>query len=754
MGSPLGLYNLVDKDGKPVTRNYTVYNGGAKGIGQKVKSLFDNTTVFSPFPAGAIDPGTGTSLKIKKWADIHNDDIYNTSISSVVKYTSQHPGMRLDFMDFAYLRNVGVYPNNRLIVARRFGAAVGNDLTKMTVPPFKTMVSWIPDTDDNFFSVQYHENWDEAEASYTNVLNDLGKSFKMPGSDNSSKLGDFLAGGLGLIPFPGLSEPIQRAVMKEFGLISDDPYNLPLGDPNLIRMAKKRTTVTPDEPGSGLSCDIEIKMVVEYEQKFINGVDPTLAYMDILQNAIYFGTSDARFQMGKAFGEGANGLMKDLISGNYSKIFATLKKIVTSIFKRLRQFIGDLLDLLVAPFKEPDEDEDADPDAGTDAARAENANARLKAKSLLNAFFDISEKAVGAVVGKYKQRLLGITNALTGAPSTPWHITIGNPKKPVFCSGDMLLASVDMEMGKILGYNDLPSTVKFTLTFRNARPLGAQEIFNRLNTGRGRTVVSAAIQTEANIKADGTVDTSGGPKKKKIVTKTFESAPNTAENSKSPDYQYATTEGKGEPYFSFDPENQPGNVAQNQEPVNLAEAQRNDNGTVQTPAAGNQNQLAPSAGSGQPQLSGTQGPTTQTTDPTKPGQGNAPADNKNKKAKRSTKKGKGKSAPSTTAGSTPLSQSQINSAPNSQLQARSNTLKDENGGLSLQKRVLDQPPKNETAEQKDKRLKKKAEVEKKLLSNSKEEDSINKELVSRQNQQGPLIAGGNTNTGAGIPGFG
>ena len=72
--------------------------------------------------------------------------------------------MRLDYADFAYLKNLGVYPNNRLIVARRFPGAVGNDLHAVSTSPMATMVSWIPENQENFFNIQYNEVWVEADA--------------------------------------------------------------------------------------------------------------------------------------------------------------------------------------------------------------------------------------------------------------------------------------------------------------------------------------------------------------------------------------------------------------------------------------------------------------------------------------------------------------------------------------------------------------------------------------------------------------
>jgi len=574
MASPLGLTFDLSNQGISVGKPYKVYGGGK---GQKVKSLFNGSSVFSPFPDNQIDPQTGFPLRIKKQVDVHNNDIYDTSVGSIVKYTSNKPSMKLDYIDFAYLRNLGVYPNNRLIVARRFGSAVGNDLNSMKINPMATMVSWIPEKDDSFLKITYNEKWVEAEASYVDVLNDIGKSTKVSG-DDPNKLGDFAARGLDMLPFPGLTEPLQRAVMAKFGLV-DDPYNLPLGNPNLIREAKRRSTVEPDQPGSGLVCNIEVSMEVEYEQKFINGVDPSLVYLDIIQNALTFGTSEAAFQMAKPFATGTSKILQQLISGDYKAIYKALSDIVTTIFKQVTDLAEKMVQALITP-----------PNDSLESLREPILRA-------LKGAFSTGQKAIGAVIGKYKHRLMGITNALTGSPSTPWHITIGNPKKPVFSSGDMLLKSVDMDLGKVLAFNDLPSTIKFTLKFENARPLGSQEIFNRLNTGRGRSYITVNLQSEVSTKNDGSLDQTGGPSRKNINTKTFDASPNGGEGATFSDIQYATTDSNGDYYFPYSNGNDTssGTVGENTGPINVAEATINSDGKLQNPNNLNPNNLQPSA---------------------------------------------------------------------------------------------------------------------------------------------------------------
>ena len=95
----------------------------------------------------------------------------------------------------------------------------------------------------------------------------------------------------------------------------------------------------------------------------------------------------------------------------------------------------------------------------------------------------IGNDVINVLVQKYRERIIGVTNALSGLPSTPWHITIGNPLRPIFCSGDMLTTNVQLKLGSDLSFNDLPTTISASFTLENARPLGLQEIMAKFNSG-------------------------------------------------------------------------------------------------------------------------------------------------------------------------------------------------------------------------------------------------------------------------------
>jgi hypothetical protein len=96
--------------------------------------------------------------------------------------------------------------------------------------------------------------------------------------------------------------------------------------------------------------------------------------------------------------------------------------------------------------------------------------------------------ALSGLLQKYRVKIVGVVNSLAGLPSTPWHITIGNPMRPTFCSGDMLVENVSLSLGPTLAFNDLPSSIKVEFNLTNARPLGLQEIMAKFNSGYLRTV--------------------------------------------------------------------------------------------------------------------------------------------------------------------------------------------------------------------------------------------------------------------------
>jgi len=455
--SPLGLVMYSTESDKVKIGTYTV--GASSSM---YKSLFSR------------DPESNPDYEFNYSKDAMDGTTYELSTESIVRYTQAYPRMRLNYSDFAYLKDLGVYPNNRLVVARRFTSPVEDDLINQgtgksgATHPMATLISWVPDNQE-FFNVSFGEKWEDAETSFETILNDASSNRDILSGDNEGKaLGSFLAQGVNMIPLRGWSEGLQYAIFRKLGLTDRDSNDLPTGNPNLIRSAQVRVIAPKTGQFEGVKATITVKMTVEYEIKFISGVDPTGVYYDIIANALNFGTSNSKFMFNKdaLSSDAFTSFLNKLGSGDPGLLWEALQLFVNALTSALREIKEAIKGELARLFN---------PDDNTSAASATK-----------NTLFEILANVVAGVVGKYKVRLIGVLNSLTGAPSTPWHVTIGNPRRPIFSSGDMLVDNVTVTFGKLLGYNDLPSSVKIDLELRNARALGKQEIFKKLNCGKAR----------------------------------------------------------------------------------------------------------------------------------------------------------------------------------------------------------------------------------------------------------------------------
>ena len=483
--SPLGL---VLSSGSNDINSVGKYINFKSGTASHIKSLFTNDNSYE-FNTGG-----------------YNSSESDISTSSIIEYTKSIPAMSLKYSDFAYLKNLGVYTNNRLIIARRFSSPVNDDLTTLntnglSVLPISTLISWVPDNTE-FISTEFGESWTDGEASFTDVLNNIGHDTMM-GDNKGKSLGGFLAGGAGKIPLPGFTEGLQYEVFKQLGMSDLDASRVPTGNPNLIRQSKMRSVLGKGSAGSGLDCKFKVEMVVEYEQKFINGVDPTIVYYDIIANALTFGTSDAQFQFkgGDKVTE-FDKFIEKLGSGDPEQLKQAMSEFVGAISTAMKAIGNELLagltkiknDIARSTTGKPDEQAKKKEQMTKDKAEESN-----KEKERYFSFIQkVGTDIIAGVVSKYKIRIMSVVNSLTGSPSAPWHVTIGNPRRPIFSSGDMLVQSVSLTMGKLLAFNDLPSGIKLKFTLESARNLGSQEIYKKFNCGKERTYVKLSKPFDEN----------------------------------------------------------------------------------------------------------------------------------------------------------------------------------------------------------------------------------------------------------------
>ena len=511
-GSPLGLigvrsyYSAANMStfnaGK--TRNVDVqkYNTNSASSANQGNSLFSGKRVFRAWPnikmvdgvhdtrgLNDVDYTTKTDTSTRK--TLHNDTTYDVSVLNIIEKLS---GTKAELRpaDFAYLKNIGVYPNNRLMIARRFATPSDDNIMvskkENEISSLATLISWVPENQD-FLDITFGEEWMEAEADFKGVLTQIGDDVGL------GNLGGIAGAAGNALPLPGFTEIFQRQFLSSVKLIEESKANMiPAGNPNLIKQAKRRKTVGYSEASSGLKCTVNIKMVCEYELKYISGIDPTLVWMDLLSMITRFGTSESS---GYGLAKGAAATLTRWINNPQvmvnelaSKLSSALSGIVTAVKEAVTKAYNAAVEVANTLTDDPPATEEP---VGAKTGQMNAANTLLAegtkyAETIANKLKEFGMDALSGLLQKYRVIVIGIINALALLPSTPWHITIGNPMRPTFCSGDMLVNDVNLKLGPNLLFNDLPSSMTVEFNLVNARPWGMQEIMAKFNSGYLRTV--------------------------------------------------------------------------------------------------------------------------------------------------------------------------------------------------------------------------------------------------------------------------
>jgi hypothetical protein len=341
---------------------------------------------------------------------------------------------------------------------------------------FATLISWIPEN-ENFLDITFGEEWTDSEADFKTILTSLGEDIGL------GNLGGISGAAGNALPLPGFTEIFQRNFLAGLGLIESSQANsIPAGNPNLIKQSKRRKLVGYGDAGAGLKTTINIKMVCEYELKYISGIDPTIVWMDLLGMITRFGTSNSEtygLSRGAAkkminWANNPNQLISDVAAAISTAITAIIKEVKDAITKVYNAAMKAAESTPSADPVPPNPEEKPNPQkaeqAAAEKAKEDGMAMASKIAASIGKYADeAGRKVLSGLLQKYRVKIIGVVNSLAGLPSTPWHITIGNPMRPTFCSGDMLVENVSLSLGPNLAFNDLPSSIKVEFNLTNDR---------------------------------------------------------------------------------------------------------------------------------------------------------------------------------------------------------------------------------------------------------------------------------------------
>jgi hypothetical protein len=401
------------------------------------------------------------------------ENMQDTSLTSIIEWSNKHQSTILSAMDFAYLKNFQ-YPANRMVVLRRFGETGAlHNVLQMAMKPTSTLVGYIDPSEETAFTISYNEKWEASvKTGFIDVINSI-TSFKelytkFPTFDGQSNL----------------EQAIAMRVGEAFG-ITNSKEN-PVGDPDVLHEAAIRKTGAMEAGNgyNGLDSRYEIKFQTEYEQKYIAGVDPGVAMLDIIGNAIRMGTSDSKFVMTGGATNHLRELTTLMAQGRTSEVIARAIDAIKGVLSNVAGLMSSIMDEVIgtaASYIEQAQEEGLKKTGEQVYADSKSAFTKVFT-TLVNEM----NQLVAITVRKYQWPLRGALAAMSGTLTAPWHITMGNPKAPWFSSGNLICNSLELNFGNELGFNDMPTTLKVTADLVPGRNLGGQEIETLFNTAKGR----------------------------------------------------------------------------------------------------------------------------------------------------------------------------------------------------------------------------------------------------------------------------
>lgn len=372
------------------------------------------------------------------------------------------------YSDFMYCKHLGKVSNNYMITLRRFPLPVddyigttGEDLdtrlrrVSKQVSSIGCMVTWMGVSGNelsSLLSYSYKMAFKEQESEEQERKNDADAQASLMNGMFSifdkTYREQYQAGYNGAA---------ANGVFEQFGIkLGNGPYKDNDQNPYKFRDRSKvygpvdsiRSTYIRDD--KGLTFEQKLSLVFEYELKSYNGINSKQAMLDLLSNIL-----NVTYTTGSFWGGGFKGY-----AAHQSNIFSNLQ-----IFKTKGGFTNFIdafaqdISTLGKTFGDTIE---------------QNGGIIETIKQMAN--------SIGGMILSGRLNALGrpqkaMYNALLSpAPIGFWHVTIGNPKRPIMSIGNMVITNVKLEHNGPLGIDDFPTGLKVTVELDRGKPRDLRDI--------------------------------------------------------------------------------------------------------------------------------------------------------------------------------------------------------------------------------------------------------------------------------------
>lgn len=385
------------------------------------------------------------------------------------------------YSDFMYCKHLGKISNNHMITLRRFplpvddyiGAQGEEDTMRINRAAMNTscigcMVTWMGVSGNDLsnilkYSYKMPFKTETAEFQDKNADADTNQSLLngMFSMFDQSYQKSYMAGYSG--------EAANKVFTDVFGIpekfIGNAPYKQNANFQDRVKVygpvdSIRSTYIRSDE---GLTFDQKLTLTFEYELRSYNGINGRQAMLDLISNIL-----NVTYTTGTFWGGGYKGF-----AAQQSNIFANL-----NIFKCKGGFT-DFMDAF---------SQDLSGLGKRLGDTFSGGNFLDTAKKLLNGIGGMM--LAGMLNGLGRPQKAMYNSLLSPAPIGFWHVTIGNPKKPIMSLGNMIITNVTLEHMGPLGIDDFPTGLKVTVELDRGKPRDLRDIEKIYMQGTDRIYTS------------------------------------------------------------------------------------------------------------------------------------------------------------------------------------------------------------------------------------------------------------------------
>ena len=470
------------------------------------KSVPDSPGLFAgllkplnSFAEDATDAVTANAKILQSFNEAKKS-MENPTASDIIRWS--HLGESLSPVpyspqDFIWCKYYGKVPNNRMVTLRRYPMPIEDDIRihddKAPAVPIAQAVTWYGADIDNdlnsILNISWGLNWTDRSSKVEDIagneitVEQIVEAAGLSTSENQKIIEILKAhvfsgnGTQDILKLSGYDSDIQQYIKDAYG--SEGPYwNRILGPVNVIDKTLIRDRGFKDTTQNPITINFE------YSLRSHGGINPKVAFLDLLTNILSLTYNTAPFWGGGAryfqttgvttpnFGMENSMLDGDVAGGltqGAEQLAALAQKNINSLVTFAKEIAGGAYNSA-----------DGTPDGDAIQERRRELDRKFKTGA------DPISKMLAPRLGKLLRKPLIYRAILDGRAVGEWHLTVGNPMNPIAMVGNLCLDDVEMKLGDTLGIDDFPTEFSFKVTLKHGRPRAKQDIESMFNLGKGR----------------------------------------------------------------------------------------------------------------------------------------------------------------------------------------------------------------------------------------------------------------------------